>query len=43
MLFGLFIDDIMNRLEEANTHSLVINKAAGLLFAGNVAIIHSYN
>jgi hypothetical protein len=40
MLFNLFIDDILNRLEKANTHPPVIRKrqVAGLLFADNLAV-----
>jgi hypothetical protein len=40
MLFNIFIDDILGRLEEANTHPLVIIKrqVAGLLFADDLAV-----
>jgi hypothetical protein len=39
-LFNIFIDDILGRLEEANTHPLVIRKrhVAGLLFADYLAV-----
>jgi hypothetical protein len=40
MLFNIFIDDILGRLEEANTHPPVIRKrqVAGLLFADDLAV-----
>jgi hypothetical protein len=40
MLFNIFIDDILDRLEEASTHPPVITKrqVAGLLFADDLAV-----
>jgi hypothetical protein len=40
MLFNIFIDDILGRLEEANTHPPAIRKrqAAGLLFGDDLAV-----
>jgi hypothetical protein len=40
MLFNIFIDNILHRLEEANTHPPVIRKKqeAGLLFADDLAV-----
>jgi hypothetical protein len=39
-LFNIFIDDILDRLEGANTHSPVIRKrqVVGLLFSDNLAV-----
>jgi hypothetical protein len=39
-LFNLFINDIISRLEEANTHPPVINQrqVVGLLFADDLAV-----
>jgi hypothetical protein len=39
-LFNIFIDDILDRLEEANTHPSVIRKrqVVGLLFADDLAV-----
>jgi hypothetical protein len=39
-LFNLFVDDIISRLEEANTHPPVINQrqVVGLLFADDLAV-----
>jgi hypothetical protein len=40
VLFDLFIDDILGRLEKANTHPPVIRKrkVAGLLFVDDLAL-----
>jgi hypothetical protein len=40
VLFNKFIDDILSRLEKANTHPPVIRKrqVVGLLFADNLAV-----
>jgi hypothetical protein len=40
MLFNIFIDDILGRLEKANAHPTVIRKrqVAGLLFADDLAV-----
>jgi hypothetical protein len=40
MLFNVFIDDILGRLEKASAHPPVIRKkqVAGLLFAGDLAV-----
>jgi hypothetical protein len=37
---NLFVDDIISRSEEANTHPLVINQrqVVGLLFADDLAV-----
>jgi hypothetical protein len=40
MLFNVFIDDILSRLEKVNTHPSVISKrqVVGLLFADDLAV-----
>jgi hypothetical protein len=40
VLFNIFIDDILDRLEEVNTHPPVIRmrQVAGLLFADDLAV-----
>jgi hypothetical protein len=40
LLFNIFIDDILSRLEKANTHPPVIRKrqVVGLLFVGDLSV-----
>jgi hypothetical protein len=40
MLFNIFIDDILGRMEKANTHPPVIRKiqVAGMLFVDDLAV-----